>query len=276
MTCPICGSADTGVSRVVARFQIWKCSQCKLLWVPALDPSVLRGFYEREYFAGSQEYGYADYLATESVQRSNARLILKRLSKHRAPATGRLLDVGCAHGFLIDEACKSGLDAEGVDYSVEAANYAQRHLGRRVFVGGVHDARYPANHFDVVTSIGSIEHFSNPIEVVEEVARICKPTGLFLITTIDTCLKLFRLKPPEHLFYFSRHNLRRLLRDKGFDVEFLSIYRATHAVGEVLGLLSKLALGSRLNIDPLIARLPFQHATISLPNNEMLIVARKR
>lgn len=281
LACPVCQARSTAVAKVVEGFRVWKCSACGLFWVPGISDADLQGFYESEYFVGSHEYGYADYIATEAVLRANARSFLDIIAR-RLAASGRagrrLLDVGCAHGFLVDEASKAGFDAEGVDCSVEAARYAREVLGQRVFLGGPRAARFVDATFDAVTSIGSIEHFNDPIAVVEEVARISRKGAVFVVTTLDTrfMMGLFRFKPPEHLYYFSRRNLSMLLQSRGFDIEHVGIYKASHTLGEVTGLLCKCLLGAWVDLDPLLARLPGRNLTINIPNNEMMIVARKR
>lgn len=278
--CPICGNANVRVEKIVDCYKVWKCQECRLFWVPDVSVGALQGFYEGQYFTGSHEYGYADYVASESIQRVNARRLLRVIAGLGARTgvgrNAKLIDVGCAHGFFVDEACKAGFAAEGADLSREACEYAANVLHRRVFRGSLKEASFPAGDFDVVTSIGSIEHLINPIEFVEEVARVSKRDALFVVTTVDTRLHLYRFKPPEHLFYFSRKNLSLLLRAKGFTIEHVGHYTASHAIGEALGLLSKALFGTRLDLGPVIARLPWRNAAITLPNNEMLIVARKR
>jgi SAM-dependent methyltransferase len=279
-SCPICRNPDIAVTRRIDRFPIWKCPACKLYWVPDVSDTELQGFYEGQYFEGSHEFGYANYIAGEAILRANARRLLDVISR-RLDATGhdtrRLLDVGCAHGFLVDEASKHGFDAEGVDCSTEAARYGREVLKQRIFLGGLSTAQFADASFDAVTSIGSIEHFNNPIDIVEEVARISKKGALFVITTVDTrfLMGIFRFKPPEHLYYFSRRNLSMLLEQKGFDVKSIGVYTASHVVGEVAGLVTKL-LCRWVDFDPLLAHLPGRNLSINLPNNEMLVVARKR
>jgi hypothetical protein len=86
---------------------------------------------------------------------------------------------------------------------------------------------------------------------------------------------IFRFKPPEHLYYFSRDNLSLLLKSKGFTVELLIGYTAYHVFGEALGLLCKALFGRWFDTDRVVGRFPFRHALIKVPNNEMLVVARK-
>lgn len=278
--CPVCDDTRVTVAKVVNRYQVWACAGCGLFWVPSVSDAELRGFYESDYFTGSHEFGYADYVATERVLRANAvqllSIIREALGPHSRPPT--LIDVGSAHGFLVDEACKAGFEASGVDCSAEAVRYAREILGRKVRLGTLHEAHLPAASLDAITSVGSIEHFNDPIAIVEEVSRIAKPGAVFVITTVDTRFLsgIFRFKPPEHLYYFSRRNLTRLLEAKGFTVERASLYWSNHVLGEVAGLVSKLVFGSLIDLGPLLARLPLRDLSFKLPNNEMIVVARKR
>jgi len=261
---------------------VWACGQCGLYWVPNVTDDELVRFYVGSYFRGGHEFGYIDYTRSEQIHRLNARSLLREVASF-LPKPGvlsgqNLCDVGCAYGFLVDEASRAGMRAEGVDYSAETCDYARTTLGCRVFHGALKDAGYPANHFDVVTVIGSIEHFADPVGTVAEIQRICKPGGLMVITTVDTraFFGVFRFKPPEHLFYFSRSNLPLLVRKMGFDVVKLTGYMARHNLGEALGLLSKALFGPRLPIEDFIRRSPLGSAWLKLPNNEMLLIARRR
>jgi 2-polyprenyl-3-methyl-5-hydroxy-6-metoxy-1,4-benzoquinol methylase len=278
--CPVCHSNRTRIGTTRDPYTVWRCEACGLFWVPGVSDAELEAFYDQHYFQGSQEFGYANYVETEGTQRTNARRLLGVIARHSraGPETIRMLDVGCAYGFLVDEACKAGVRAEGVDYSVDACRHARSVLGRNVMQGTLHAADFPSGQFDAVTSVGSIEHLNDPVAMVEEVARITKPGGLFLVTTLDTkaVIRIFRFKPPEHLFYFSRHNLSLLLNDNGFTVEHVEAYWANHALGEALGLLSRALLGSRINLQGLIERMPWGNVSLKLPNNEMLMVARRR
>jgi SAM-dependent methyltransferase len=82
----------------------------------------------------------------------------------------------------------------------------------------------PAQHFDVITAAEILEHLSDPRLLVQEVARLLRPGGLFWTTTPHArglSARLLGLKwrcvwPPEHLQLFSAPGLKALLRDVGF------------------------------------------------------------
>jgi 2-polyprenyl-3-methyl-5-hydroxy-6-metoxy-1,4-benzoquinol methylase len=279
--CPICADQRVRLERTIGHFEVCVCEQCGLYWVSNVTEAELISFYEESYFRGDQEFGYIDYTRSEPIHRLNAHHLLREaaafLPTPGALAGLSLCDVGCAYGFLVDEATRAGMRAEGVDYSAQTCEYARKTLGCRVFHGALKDAGFPASSFDVVTIIGSIEHLSDPVGTVAEIARICKPGGLMVITTIDTkaFFGIFRFKPPEHLFYFSRANLSLLVQKQGFEVVKLTGHRAYHNIGEALGLFSKAVFGPRVPIERLIRRSPLKSARLKLPNNEMLLIARK-
>jgi len=276
LMCPICASRRVKIQKRIKSYVIWRCVDCRLYWVPGVTDAELECFYNAQYFKGGQEYGYSDYLSGELIHRRNAQMILRMIASH-SPKIGRLLDVGCAYGFLIDEACRAGWNAEGVECSDVAYTYARAELKCKVNRGTLLDTKYPDNYFDAITVIGSIEHMRDPITFVEEAARILKNDALLVITTIDVgeYIQVFRFKPPEHLYYFSRRNLSKLLTSRGFTVERKQSLVAHFSIREVVGLLLHLIFNPKIETESIIRWVPGRQRSLKLPNNEMLIVARK-
>src|SRR5438105_1315272 len=103
---------------------------CRLLFrAQPPDDEAIQDIYDARYFrdqpGDSDRHGYADYLADESLHRANARRRIHLLSAHtRRP--GRLLDVGCAAGFFVDEAGRAGWDASGIDVSATMVDWGRR------------------------------------------------------------------------------------------------------------------------------------------------------
>jgi SAM-dependent methyltransferase len=135
----------------------------------------------------------------------------------------RLLDIGCGAGNLLQAARKNGWNAQGLDVSAGAVKHV-RDLGFEVFEGELQNASFPSQHFDVVTAAELLEHLVDPRPLLQEVARILRPGGLFWTTTPHARglsgrvlgLKWRCVWPPEHLQLFSIRGLTKLLRDAGF------------------------------------------------------------
>src|SRR5208282_6419691 len=82
----------------------------------------------------------------------------------------------------------------------------------------------PAASFDVVTLTDVIEHVPQPSGLLSEIYRVLRPGGVLLIVTPNfgsLFVRLYGLKaygmwPDQHVIYFSRSSMTRLLRDSGF------------------------------------------------------------
>ncbi|MEW6270101.1 MAG: methyltransferase domain-containing protein [Thermodesulfobacteriota bacterium] len=115
-------------------------------------------------------------------------------------AGARLLDLGCAYGFLVVEALEAGFRALGVDASrfalAQAARHAAPAAGRLV---AAHAERLPLADAscDVVTAFDVLEHVPRPELLIAEAARVLRPGGLFVAATPDPLL--FERDEPTHV-----------------------------------------------------------------------------
>jgi 2-polyprenyl-3-methyl-5-hydroxy-6-metoxy-1,4-benzoquinol methylase len=138
----------------------------------------------------------------------------------------RLLDVGCAAGFLLDEARRRGWEVRGVEISRDLGEYARDRLGLDLFIGELSDAGWPPASFEVVTVIGTIEHVADPRALLRECCRLLVPGGLLVVLTenLENPIACHvprawnGFMPPEHLYHFTPQSLSRLLGEFGATV----------------------------------------------------------
>ena len=109
----------------------------------------------------------------------------------------RVLDLGCAGGFMAEAIHDRGARVTGIDPAEHAVAAARAHAaatGRGIaYDTGVGEALpYADGTFDAVVSVDVLEHVSDPARVIHEVARVLAPGGLFLFDTINrTALAAF-------------------------------------------------------------------------------------
>lgn len=149
-------------------------------------------------------------------------LVLKTvLGLTRQGATG--LDVGTGDGVLLFEAARRGLSLMGVEGLLEGAQLARQMLRARGLAGriAVADATglpLPDGRLDFVTCIEVIEHVPCCEELVAELHRVLKPSGVLVLTT-----PLRRpdrpTRDPYHFREFTRDELRELLATCFGDVD---------------------------------------------------------
>jgi ubiquinone/menaquinone biosynthesis C-methylase UbiE len=162
------------------------------------------------------------YLDEELGRRRSAGIILSRLARLKKP--GKLLDIGCATGYLLDEAKKKGWDAYGIDLSKWALDHAREKLGiTNLFLGALKNAGYPVNYFDAIVMKDSIEHLPDPKATLVEMRRILKPNGIICVNTPDMGSLISRTLKAKwwgvkqsHLYYFDRKSLHAMLETAGF------------------------------------------------------------
>ncbi len=226
--CVVCGRGGRPrYAKGTARY--WECWQCGLLYQhPLPDPRDMQKFADEEYSRG----GYREYVRARELKVSTFRERLE-LIQRRVPE-GRLLDVGCACGYLIEVALDAGYDAYGVEFAASALAQASPRVQPRIFSDNVEGvAAKELGAFDVVTAFDIVEHLLDPIRFLGQLRNLLRPGGLLAVTTPDSrhVLRFLMgarwpmLQPLQHTFLFSRRSMRLALERAGFTGA--SLQRAT-------------------------------------------------
>lgn len=128
--------------------------------------------YGREYFDGPRELGYGGY-------RYDGRWIpvAEDIIRHFALKPGdRVLDVGCAKGFLVHDLMKvcPGLEAFGLDISEYALMNCLREVVGRLHLGSAEKLPFPDGSFAAVLSINTIHNLDRAgcIAALREIERL--------------------------------------------------------------------------------------------------------
>jgi SAM-dependent methyltransferase len=99
-----------------------------------------------------------------------------------APAGARVLDVGCGSGGFLRRAADRGLDVVGVDVSPAAIEFARKAApAADLHVGDAEHLPFADGSFDLVTCLGSLEHFPSPERGAAEIARVLGQCGRAII-----------------------------------------------------------------------------------------------
>ncbi len=226
--CPLCAQTRARPCCEVNGIEIARCGACGLLYRPQI-PENLAELYGEAYYRGKnadepQWGGSGNYIADEPRLLKSFDEHLAQMEAHRRPP-GKLLDVGCAAGFLLEAARRRGWTVTGLDLSDFATRYAREHFGLDARVGNVSDAPFEPASFDVITAFEYIEHVEDPVATLRAIRPWLKPDGLLVMTTPNAGGWQARRHPERfdgfleqrHLAYFSRPTMTQLLRATGFD-----------------------------------------------------------
>lgn len=203
------------------------CGECGTLQQPALlqQPDLAELYREMRDDA---------YLEEEGGRRRTARRLLDLVGKH--VPSGRLLDVGCGHGLLLDEAREYGYETIGLELSATAAAFARDVLAADVREQSVEELD-DSERFDVITLVDVLEHLSDPVATIERCRELLAPDGLLCIVTPDPSSLTARLAGrrwwalvPAHSYLVPRRTLLELLMARGLaiaaDVPFVRSFSA--------------------------------------------------
>lgn len=226
--CEVCGAALAPSRLVYGGRRYHRCLACGVRRVGALPSS---SEIRREY-----EVRYPRRFPPEQVDRERRDLLRRVLARTRRLAPpGRLLDVGCAGGYLVAAARAQGWRALGIDLAHEACRAATRAAAGPVVQADAVALPFGAGALDAVTLVNVLDHISEPRAVLLEVARVLRPGGLLILRVPNVDFHapwahlLGRLGPVArwrhwdvypilHLFAFGPASLRRLVEGSGFEV----------------------------------------------------------
>lgn len=142
----------------------------------------------------------------------------------RAGLAGRqVLDVGCGGGLLAEAMARRGARVTGIDLAPESLQVARLHaLEAGIDVDYLQIAAEAlagtdAGRFDLVTCLEMLEHVPDPSSIVAALARLVRPGGDVICSTINRNAKAFALAivGAEYIFRLlpmGTHQYARLIR----------------------------------------------------------------
>jgi methionine biosynthesis protein MetW len=206
---------------------------------------------------------YAGLVAAHGLAESH------RLALSEVPDGARVLDVGCATGYLAAELRRRGCEVIGVEVDPAAAEQARAHC-TAVVVGDLESAvmnreveRAVAGGVDVVVCADVLEHLRDPWAVLGWLRTLLRPQGKAIISVPNighwTARREvlrgrfpyadFGLFDRTHLRFFTRASAQELASRAGF------VVRREHPAGAPLPLESRFPALRRVR-DPSVRRCP--------------------
>ncbi len=226
------------------------------------------------------------------VRMSNFEILLSVLTKLK-PNGGRLIDVGCAHGWFV-EAASGKFDAIGIEPDKTVFNSTAAR-GIPVREGYFPDALALNEKFDVVVFNDVFEHIPGSQKLLSSCHQRLCDDGLLVLNLPSSdgiFYKLSRLAgrlgyfgfferlwqkdlPSPHVHYFNRSNLDALLKKSGFKplksgtlptLSFSGLYTRISYAGN-MSVFSKVFIYCAISLALPVFRL--------LPSDVTYVVARK-
>jgi 2-polyprenyl-3-methyl-5-hydroxy-6-metoxy-1,4-benzoquinol methylase len=210
-TCTLCNSKKLNVLKGYEKDYLVKCHSCSFVFsdrIPTTEELEL--FYK--------DYGTNHYLSPITVKRYHE--ILDSFEPFRK--NNRLLDIGCGIGLFLDVAKERGWEVYGIEFSENLVSICES-KNIKMEKGSITESTFSNEYFDIITSFEVLEHTNNPNEQINSIYKLLRKGGATYVTTPNfNSLLRFWLKSsyininyPEHITYFTKKTLNRLLIGSG-------------------------------------------------------------
>jgi 2-polyprenyl-3-methyl-5-hydroxy-6-metoxy-1,4-benzoquinol methylase len=212
-------------------FTIARCRRCGLAQtMPAPSAAQLDRHYPRGYHSTTKRYRGGLDRVLSVLQRSRIRSIERLVG-----GAGSVLDIGCGPGRLLNQMRARGWSTRGTERSPSAAQQARDVLQLDVRAQDVSDIVAEGTTFDAVVLWHVAEHLHAPLEAINGIARLLRPSGVLLIAVPNFASPearlgragWFHLDVPRHLVHFTPATLGAMLSASGFET-----VKVTHLVPE--------------------------------------------
>lgn len=145
--------------------------------------SEIRNFYDSTY------YGKAKAPVTPT------RHLRKLARKIGIRKNQRVLDVACGIGEWLLACKERGATVSGVDLSTKAISICQKSFpGNEFYATPAESLPFSDEQFDIVTCLGSLEHFVSPEKALHEMVRVAKKGAIFVFVVPNADFLTRRLR----------------------------------------------------------------------------------
>lgn len=219
-SCFLCDSKKLRLLWKEDCYLAFECKDCKVVFCPVFQDVNL---YNESYF--SQWYIRCRYKRKRYLKK-----LLRRIEILFDIKPGRVLDIGCGTGLLLEIMKEKSYKVIGIDTSFFAYKYC-KDKKLEVSCCSLNNAEYAPSSFDIITLFDVIAHLRNPASYLREIRIILKDTGLLVIKTpyhpqiFFRLANLFRftrksksmLHIPAQVFHFTPDSIKKLLSSNGFE-----------------------------------------------------------
>lgn len=150
------------------------------------------------------------------------------------PEGARVLEVGCARGYLSERLKRRGCRVWGIEIDTAAAEEARAHCVEVITadVDNLDAVPWPGETFDVLLFLDVLEHLKEPERAIRLLAQGLQSSGLMMVSLPNVAnwyvrYSLLRgrfdyqpagILDRTHLRFFTRTSAERILVDAGFEI----------------------------------------------------------
>lgn len=204
-------------------YKIFECIKCghRFSEIKNVETHVERVYSDEYFFEGKD--GYPNYLNEKDILYNYGTWYAKIISKYTKP--GKVLDIGCAAGFILKGFKEAGWDSYGIEPNETMADYGRKELNLNISTVSL-ETYENSQQFDLINMIQVIGHFYDLDKAMEKVTGLLNENGLVLVESWHMKSNIARLlgrhwheySPPSVVQWFSDKTLAELFHCYGFEL----------------------------------------------------------
>ncbi len=146
----------------------------------------LARIFGKEFFDGSRSTGYGGFNYNPRFWQN---VIPDFIKFYNLSNTSKVLDVGCAKGFMLFDFKKQipGIYLKGIDISKYAIDNGIKEIKENLIVGDARNLPFNDNSFDLVISITTVHNFEKEecIKSLREIERVSKKNSFIVVDAYE-------------------------------------------------------------------------------------------
>ena len=140
--------------------------------------------YGKDYFDGDRSYGYGGY----KYDGRWIQVAKDIINYYDLNLGDKILDVGCAKGFLVKDFIDQGIDAYGIDISEYAIKNCIEGSEKKIKCANALNIPFEDNYFDAVISLNTIHNLDRDEckRAINEILRVGKKNFFIQVDSYET------------------------------------------------------------------------------------------
>ena len=204
-------------------YTIFECNKGghRFLEIEDYENHVDEVYSDKYFFEGG--HGYPNYLKEKDKLVQYGKNYAKIISKYRKP--GKVLDVGCAAGFVLKGYEKSGWNCHGIDPNNTMVKYGRENLNLSITKADLESFDIK-ECFDLISLIQVIGHLHDLDKSMELIRELLNKDGHVIVESWDMNSLIAKImgkhwheySPPSVVNWFSDSTLNQLFINHGFSL----------------------------------------------------------
>jgi len=216
-----CSEADEVLLFIKNGYPVWdNKKKFRRFTVVKNEMTHLSKVYSDEYFFSGKD-GYPNYYGEKDILVNRGIYYAQIIQKYSKP--GKILDVGCAAGFILKGFESCGWESYGIEPNATMSAYGKHELNLDIYTGSLENF-YSDNKFDLISLIQVIGHFYDIDKAFDHISHLLNENGLVLVESWNMKSLIARVfgkhwhgySPPSVINWFSDESITKLFSSYGF------------------------------------------------------------